>query len=345
MGTGKVIFIRADANSEIASGHIMRCLTIAGALRRRHHHVTFLVSDEDSASALTLRGESSFVCLNSNYRNLEEELSRLLPLLKEQRPDVFLLDSYFASASYMQVVRKLCKLVYLDDLQSFPYPADLIINYDLSANAAMYGHTPSLTGGSYTPLREQFAHTSYQVREQVSSILISTGGSDNHNAASEIFRTLNQSEYFSSRAVTYHILTGNMNPHRKDLYALSAGCPQVEIHENITEMAALIASCDLAFSAGGTTLFELCAVGVPAVSFSISDEQFNCVQAFADAKVITYAGDVRDGERFYQNLLSTGIKIAEDPSQRNSLSASMKQFVDGQGAERIAEEMMSLLFP
>ena len=55
MHTSKTIFIRADANSQIASGHIMRCLTIAGALRRKDHQVTFLISDSDSETALTLR--------------------------------------------------------------------------------------------------------------------------------------------------------------------------------------------------------------------------------------------------------------------------------------------------
>lgn len=187
MGTGKVIFIRADANEQIASGHIMRCLTIAGALRRQGHSVTFLVSDHDSGNALTIRGEASFLCLESNYKCLEEELPMLLPLLSERKPDVFLLDSYFASARYMEAVRKLCRLVYLDDLQQFSYPVDLVINYDLTADASFYGDTPALLGASYTPLREQFLSVPYSVKERVSTVLISTGGSDIYNSASRIF--------------------------------------------------------------------------------------------------------------------------------------------------------------
>lgn len=341
MNTSKTIFIRADANSQIASGHVMRCLTIAGALRRKGHQAIFLISDADSEAALTLRGEASFLCLHGNYKNLEEELPTLLPLLNEKKPDCFLLDSYFASAFYMQSVKKYCKLVYLDDLQAFDYPADLIINYDITANASMYGTTPSLTGASYTPLREQFKAVPYQVREPVSNLLISTGGSDIHNAAAQIFHTLNGSEAFAPYLGTCHILTGNMNPHREDLYALSVRYPQVALHENITEMAALLSSCDLAFSAGGTTLFELCAVGVPAVSFSISDEQHNCVHAFEQAGQIPYAGDVRDGKSFYDHLLAEGIKMAESPSYRAKLSAFMKQLVDGQGADRIANALVS----
>ncbi len=339
MGTGKVVFIRADANEKIASGHIMRCLTIAGALRRQGHQVTFLVSDHCSEEALTIRGERSLICLNSDYENLETELPSIVPIITSKKSDVFLLDSYFASAHYMETVRSLCKLVYLDDLQQFSYPVDMIINYDPLTDAAFYGDTPALLGASYTPLRDQFMNVLYTVTEEVSSVLISTGGSDNYNAASQIFNTLNSSDYFSSRQVTFHVLTGNMNPNKDSLYQLSAEYPQMILHENVTEMAALIASCDLAFSAGGTTLFELCAVGVPSISFSISDEQFNCVQAFDEAGAISYAGDVRQADLFYSKLLSMGIKIAEDSSERIRLSANMKQFVDGLGAERIAKEI------
>lgn len=341
MNIPKTIFIRADGNSQIASGHIMRCLTIAGALRRKGHQVTFLISDSDSETVLTLRGESSFLCLHGNYRNLEDELSILLPLLNEKKPDCFLLDSYFASALYMRSVRECCRLVYLDDLQAFDYPADLIINYDLTANAAMYGDTPSLTGASYTPLREQFKAVPYQVREHISDLLISTGGSDNHNAASQIFHALKASEAFAPYLGICHILTGNMNPNKEALYALSAQYPQIALHENITEMAALLSRCDLAFSAGGTTLFELCAVGVPTVSFSISDEQYNCVHAFEQTKAIPCAGDVRTGDPFYEKLLAEGIKMAEDSNRRSKLSSFMRQLVDGRGADRIADALLS----
>lgn len=342
MGTGKVVFIRADANEQIASGHIMRCLTIAGALRRQGHSVTFLVSDQNSVNALTIRGETSFLCLESSYQCLEEELPVLLSLLSEKKPDIFLLDSYFASARYMEAVRELCRLVYLDDLQQFSYPVDLVINYDLTADASFYGDTPTLLGASYTPLREQFLSVPYSVKEKVSAVLISTGGSDIYNAASRIFEVLAGSAYFSTTETSFHVLTGNMNSNKASLYQLAEKYPRMLLHENVTRMAALISSCDLAFSAGGTTLFELCAIGVPAISFSISDVQYPCVQAFEKAGIIPYAGDVRKGDCFYERLLSMGIEIAENPTRRRELSAYMRQFVDGKGADRIARAITAL---
>ena len=133
-----------------------------------------------------------------------------------------------------------------------------------------------------------------------------------------------------------------MNSNKDSLYHLAEKNARMILHENVTEMAGLISSCDLAFSAGGTTLFELCAVGVPAVSFSISDVQYPCVHAFEKAGIIPYAGDVREGDAFYEKLLSMGIEIAENPTRRKELSAYMKQFVDGQGADRIARAITDL---
>lgn len=41
----------------------------------------------------------------------------------------------------------------------------------------------------------------------------------------------------------------------------------------------------------GTTLYELCAVGVPSVSFTTADNQLSAVKTFSDVQIIPYAGD------------------------------------------------------
>ena len=51
-----MIFIRADGGREVGSGHIMRCLSIAGALQRRGEEVLFLLADDSAAGLLAERG-------------------------------------------------------------------------------------------------------------------------------------------------------------------------------------------------------------------------------------------------------------------------------------------------
>lgn len=343
MGTGKIIFIRADANSCIASGHIMRCLTIAEALREKGNDVTFLVSDLDSISMLKSRGEEQIICLNSSWDKLDEELPQVCDIIEKHHVDILLLDTYSATSHYMATIRKICKLVYMDDLQAFSYPADLIINYDLVVDGSFYQNTPVLLGSSFTPLRKQFQSVTYSVNEKISSVLITTGGSDQYHTSSNIVTAMKNYDFYKQPKLTIHILVGKMSGDKDVLQLLAKKDDRIQLHENITDMASLLATCDLAFSAGGTTLFELCAVGVPTISFSISDVQFDCVHAFDYTGIIPYAGDVRNGTSFYNNLLKMGIKIAENLNLRKETSAKMRQFIDGNGAMRIADAIMTLL--
>ena len=54
-----MLYIRTDMNRQIASGHLMRCLTIAKELKKRGEDVTFLLADEE---AYALVSEQGFPC-------------------------------------------------------------------------------------------------------------------------------------------------------------------------------------------------------------------------------------------------------------------------------------------
>ena len=53
-----MIWIRADANEEIGSGHIMRCLSIAAALKEREEEVCFLIADDGAVRLLREKGQA-----------------------------------------------------------------------------------------------------------------------------------------------------------------------------------------------------------------------------------------------------------------------------------------------
>ena len=82
------LFFRADGNQNIATGHLMRCLTIARACQKYADEnglqadIRFVVSDQESVSLLKERmqcspsGEPEFpvVCLSYDYRTPALEL-------------------------------------------------------------------------------------------------------------------------------------------------------------------------------------------------------------------------------------------------------------------------------
>lgn len=71
-----MIVIRADANREIGTGHVMRCLSIAAALKKLGHQVCFLTADQGAVPLLLAKGQAYRV-LDSDYRDLEGELAIL----------------------------------------------------------------------------------------------------------------------------------------------------------------------------------------------------------------------------------------------------------------------------
>ncbi|MBO5210039.1 MAG: UDP-2,4-diacetamido-2,4,6-trideoxy-beta-L-altropyranose hydrolase [Lachnospiraceae bacterium] len=343
------IYFRTDGNEEIATGHIMRCLSIARACATLHAEVSFLVSDEQSMTILAERftspNEFTIQCLHSNFQELEKELPVLKKLLTDSNPsksDTWLfIDSYFVTKNYLSEVQKICKVAYLDDILAFDYPVDLLINYDVTEEPSCY-HKASqkLLGASYTPLREQFQNVSYEVRPQIQNILLSTGGTDVYNVAGELLRRIFDTNLCNCH---YHVLTSRLNSHYEELQSLAATYPVIHIHENVQDMASLMCQCDLGISAGGTTLYELCAVGVPAISFSMADNQQIAVSTFSGKNIIPYAGDVRtDFSEVIENILQFLQEQSVSVEVRQKSSHAMRAFIDGKGSMRIAKSLTTL---
>ena len=196
METGKKgILIRTDGNQEIATGHLMRCLSVAQALKERNLPVLFAVADHNSGQLLRsfMAGEEDFpvICLDTDYRNPAAELDRLCTAVFENNIGCVLIDSYFVTPPYLEGLHKAVKTAYIDDIYSFDYPVDLIINYDAAPPADFYRNCPyKLLGLSYTPLRKQFRGLHPEVRPQVKDILIYRGhrplwrGGTSHKQAS-----------------------------------------------------------------------------------------------------------------------------------------------------------------
>ena len=166
MESHPLVYIRTDGNETIATGHLMRCLSIARALKKRGAAVAFLVSDDTSASILQKMyspdeiADHSFPILElrTDYRSLDREIQTMQGILSSHNVACLLVDSYFATPEYLDILRQICKVAYLDDLQAFDCPASLVINYDFCVDESFYTKADCvLTGCAYTPLREQLS--------------------------------------------------------------------------------------------------------------------------------------------------------------------------------------------
>ena len=386
MGSDRLIYIRTDGNSTIAAGHLVRCLSIAQNCLKTGMSVCFLLSDEESKSLLesfmteSLKENQQLsvqLLKTAKYNDLEKELPEVIELLSaghssynEISSNVYLLDSYFVTKRYLSALHPVAKIAYLDDLQLFDYPVDLLINYDVipdtarpSYEAAYQNAKKVLLGAAYTPLRRQFENKTVSIKENVSDILVTTGGSDPYHICMEFIRKFVTVLALPGKKVqnipTLHIVVGSLNEDKENLYALSKEYPFIRLYENVTDMAALMGTCDLAVSASGTTLYELCSLGIPTVSFTMADNQLISAKAFDDTGAIPCAGDIRkDREQVIQKIFDfirqmsqdTDTLSADPTSDKRSASyerrlkahQSLRNPVDGDGAMKIANELKQL---
>lgn len=338
------LFIRADGNETIMTGHIMRCLSIAKAARSLGETPVFILADEGMLPLITAHGFET-LCLHSKWNHLEAELDALSDIIKYRGVSTLMLDSYSVTKKYMQTLRGQVRLAYLDDLNAFTYPCDILVNYNhyapLMNYPAQYAGTDTrlLLDCSYAPLREEFSNLPpFACAESVQRVLITTGGSDLYNMAGQLVHAIKTSA--GLQHLVLEVVCGKLNPHAETLQRLALQYPSVTIHQNIETMAKLMQACDIAVTAGGSTLYELCACGTPSIFFTFADNQKFAKMAFADSLML-YAGDVRDGqEKCIKNIAAQVEHLSADFALRQSASLEMQQLVDGKGALRLAKELL-----
>lgn len=335
-----MIWIRADGGKEIGTGHIMRCLSIADALRQLEQEVCFLLSDD--AVVPILEGKKhNYMVLGSSYLRPEEELENLLPLLKGQEKSVFLADSYYLTADYLRRIGELMPVCYIDDKGIGGMPVDLLINYNIFADPALYEDGKYLLGTAYAPLRQEFKQVSYQVRDRARRVMITTGGSDKYDLAGQILEYVLQQP--NIRELEYCVVSGAYNQHLAHLREIEKNHVNVQVCSDVANMLELMQSCDIAVTAGGTTMYELSAVGVPIICFSFVDNQQKIVEGFLNREVVCFGGDyLRQGEQMISDIAEHIALLHQDADLRRSYSSRQRALVDGQGALRIARCLQEL---
>lgn len=335
-----MIFIRTDMNEKIATGHVMRCLSIADALKEQGEEVHFLLADEQAQNLIQSRGYESIV-LHTVWNDMDSEIPVLLAAIDRYKITRILIDSYQVTLKYLTEIKKMVQIMYIDDLKLFCYPVDVVVCY---ANywSRFYSrqNDPStifLLGTKYVPLRKVFWDCERKkITKGAGRLLLLSGGSDPYGF-------LEQTLMLLDLRVFQHIdvICGRYYPNYEELCGKYEKNSKISIHKSIPDIEKYMKNADMAVSAGGTTLYELCACGTPTISYSFADNQLDNVKQFASDGLIDYAGDLR-----YENVPKKVMKLIE-PYQKNlelrkQRSQEMQKLVDGKGAIRLAQKLVEL---
>ncbi|MDZ7924550.1 MAG: UDP-2,4-diacetamido-2,4,6-trideoxy-beta-L-altropyranose hydrolase [Marinagarivorans sp.] len=367
------IAFRVDAAPWIGSGHLMRCLTLAAALAEHGHRCIFICAYLNASFKEKILGQG-FECLSLPAREdvvfniaaqkqqhalwlgISQTLdaAQTIESIKGLKIAWLVVDHYSLDATWHSELRKHCqKIMVIDDLADRDYCCDLLLDQNFGRKASDYqkyinADAELLIGTDYCLLRAQFlkahARSAKVLTQSPKKILLSFGGVDQDNFTLKALKTLVNSGYLSKNPLAQvAILVGGQYPHSIFLnnfinnILLSGRAKNITCHKNIDNVAELMATCDMAIGACGSTVWELCCLAVPALLVATANNQLSAITQLNEAGIIM-ALQADNFERELTDALNNKNIITE----LNALSQRALQCVDGKGMARVIKQMETL---
>lgn len=329
-----MIYVRADGNNKIGMGHIMRCMAIATEVKKQGEEVTFLLADDTPVEAIENAG-FSYVVLNTDYEKMETEETVLEKIVVSKAK--FLVDSYFVTNEYFHMLKKYGPVFYIDDVAKFDYEVDCVINGNIYGDRIGYKVPLVLGGYQYAPIKSVFLEAKEKCKPE--RILITTGGSDPYFLTEAIVNEILKDEVLSKEKID--VVCGKFSDSYETLVNMASDKPDITIHKNVAKMWELMQYAKVAVTAGGTTMTELSAMGVPMVCFSFVDNQDKIVDTFVKAGYTYYGGFYEEkGDTLVKEVCKALKELIVDESLRKEYANKLQTLVDGMGSFRIAKAII-----
>lgn len=326
------IAFRTDGDESIGTGHLSRCRAIGIECLNKGHEICFF-SRKKSIPWL-IKYSIPFKEL-SDAADEKFETAEFIEKAMFWGTDFAIIDSYYLSENcYESINAAICSLA-IDDYARISYRADILLNSNLYAQKLDYSSVSVnrfLLGGNYTILRDEFRHTaSRPINECVERILITMGGSDVNNYTQFVLSAL-QNVYVNEILIIIGAYANCLN----DISSLSDACKSpTRILQAPNNIAELFASSDIAISAAGSTVYELCALGVPTILIEQADNQRLIMEYFAHSGPFIPLGNHCDVTK--RELYNAVNDLIEDSARRKAISKAAKALVDLNGVLNVVE--------
>jgi len=337
--------IRADANTQMGTGHIMRCMALAQAWQAENGAVQLIASEIPVAIQERLSTEGIDVISIDASPNSQDDITQTIATAKHLGATWLVVDGYQFDADYQQAIKQAgLNLLFVDDYgHAKHYYADIVLNQNISASKKFYQnrepYTELLLGAKHALLRREFwPYNNWQRQTPASpcKVLVTFGGGDPDNATLKVIQALQQLVIENLEAI---VVVGGSNPYYETLQAKSAISKNIHLVQNVANMPKLMAWADVAISAGGSTCWELAFMGLPNLIITLADNQKPIAEALDQVGVAVNLG-------WHNKVLSHTIAVALLELSSNSqkmieMSKYGQQLVDGFGGKRIVRELES----
>jgi UDP-2,4-diacetamido-2,4,6-trideoxy-beta-L-altropyranose hydrolase len=333
------VLLRADASASQGTGHVMRCLTLAHRLEEEGHSVTLATN------------ESGVVWLDDMIRATGINLARVPQhsldhkLLSHIAPDWLAVDSYEVDAPQISECRSVARVLAIVDGDDRGIDADLYLDHNVGAELLEWPEhvRPRLLAGSrFALIRQSIVDARrpqpWKFLADSPHIVAVMGGSDPTGTIVPVTRALRG---LNSNFRATIVCASNW---RSEVDGLVAGCDNFMVTEPTSELPALLATCDVAVSAAGTSSWEFCTLGIPSVLIDVVDNQ---AMGLSELSSRGLAEAVSPGHRptdeFVEALHMAVGGLLSDEKKRRAMSERCLESFDGRGALRVVEAMSSAL--
>lgn len=334
-----VILVRADATRAIGTGHAMRCLAVAEALGERGYRCRYAMVEAMPGILARLGDCGIETAALPGPASGAEDLAATLALARRQSAAAIILDGYHFAAAYRAGLRRsgLPILTWHDGPEPIAaLHADLVV--DTTPDRGPESYRPAnpgarlLLGRSYIPIRSEIRRRIGADRRSDGTILVTFGGSDPLGLTAPVASAL-----LNAAEVRLTVVAGALAD-SSAAETLAARFPdRLRLEINAASMGELMAEARLAITAGGGTVAELAALGVPSVVVGVADnQQAPMRQAAAEGWCLTIDGRRADA---VPRIAEAALALWRDVPRLDRLSRAARGLIDGRGAPRIAEAL------
>ena len=349
------VVIRVDASVAIGTGHVMRCLTLADALRSRGSTVIFVCREHEGhlCDFIEANGFVTFrlpAPAQTQSTLPRDDYAAWLGIIQatdadqtlacchrgDSRADWLVADHYALDAVWENRVRNLAlSVLVIDDIANRHHACEILLDQNLTRlpeeryRSLVPEHCSVLLGPRYALLRKEFTDAASGIRRRsgnISRILIFFGGTD------PIGETLKACRAVAAAIpddVTVDVVAGAANPRREDIACFCRTDVRFHYHCQITNMAELMSDADLAIGAGGTTAWERTFLGLPTMTVAVAENQVDGSEALAAQGAIRYLG-TRDTVTGTQ----IGVALRDLLTHPETLIAMERKCLDIYGSDR-----------
>lgn len=304
----------------------------------------FAMADPSAWARERLLKESVRTVEISAAPGTEEDARQVAELARQHTAACVVVDGYRFGADYQRTLKSAgFKILFMDDYgHAGHYAADFVLNQNVSADESAYEqrepYTRLLLGPRYCLLRREFNAWKGWRREIAPSghrVLVTMGGSDPENFTERAIAALSLIENDKLEAT---VIVGGNNARSELLGRVAAGVEkEIVLRRDVSNMAGLMVWADVAVSAAGSTCWEICRLGLPALLIDLAENQTPLARELDRRGCAIHCGGPRDVS--CEKLALQVKRLLRSSEDRQAMSLRCQELVDGEGARRVVSAL------